>query len=875
MMSNYVTDPSILAQLNGGAAAPASTTPASFAAQYGDLAQAVGQKLGVDPSLILGHLGLETAWGKSVVPGTNNLGNIKDFSGSGVAARDNQTGSTDRYRTYADPQAFADDYAGLLARKYPGVVGAGSDVQKFTSGLSGYAEDPQYASKVAGATAAVKRASPGFLARVGDAVASAVSGSSNAAEPSRYVTAPALLAQLNGTSTSQTSAMSSAGGPSAPNYVTDPALLAELNGSSPSSSPEPEHTALQQLGDAASAFGHHVMAPLHGGAQLVEHGANAVVQAVAPNTAFARSVQGTVAADDAALAKWERDYQQSTPDNAGSYAGAVAGEIAPVLVAGGARAVQAGADVASGLAARLGLTGAPASVATMAGRAAGSAAVGAGYGAAQPVLGDGGYWGDKGTQAGIGAAAGAAAPVAGAAARLAGSYAGNVVGSLAAPFTGAGQRQIAENTLLRFARGGPTAVNGAQIVPGSEPTLAEATANPGIATLQRTVRDLEPNPFVAREQQNAAARTEALADVTGTAGDLEAARAARSADASDNYLATNVGIPTSDTAYAALKQYPAFQKAMKDATQMAKNAGVRSIETDVPRNQSMGGAVGQLPPETYVSGRGLQWIKQSLDDQINSQLRAGNSSMARNILGAKEQLLGLMDNNIEGYAAARQQYAQQSGSIDAVQYLQGLNLTDAAGNVTLAKVQNALRGLQKQQAQAGVNAAKSVTPAQIGVLTQIRDDLLRASNVGLGRSASGTSTAQNLAFQNILSSMLPGRVGAAVGSIGPSGLGSAVGGALGFGVGGLPGAAVGASAGGFIGRAAGGLLRGQNDAIQNQLMGLLLDPAAGGAALNGVTGPTQQTIRNALVNRLLPYGVPSITGAATAAVTRPPLREAN
>ncbi|WP_186076131.1 glucosaminidase domain-containing protein [Burkholderia gladioli] len=166
-----------------GAIKPASFTPQSFAAQYGGVAQAVGQRLGVDPNLVLGQLGLETGWGKSVIPGTNNLGNIKDFSGGGVAARDNMTGSNDRYRAYADPQAFADDYASLLARKYPGVVGAGSDAQKFTSGLAGYAEDPQYAAKVTSAAATAQRANPGLFARVGNAVASAISSTANAATP--------------------------------------------------------------------------------------------------------------------------------------------------------------------------------------------------------------------------------------------------------------------------------------------------------------------------------------------------------------------------------------------------------------------------------------------------------------------------------------------------------------------------------------------------------------------------------------------------------------------------------------------------------------------------------------------------------------------
>ncbi|MBC8642137.1 glucosaminidase domain-containing protein [Caballeronia sp. EK] len=179
-----LSDDQLLSAL--GPAPKAAGTPAAFIAQHQGTAQAAGQKLGVDPDLLLAQWGLETGWGKSVVPGTNNLGNIKDFSGGGLAARDNMTGSTDNYRAYSSPDAFAADQASLLARKYPGVVGAGSDVQKFAGGLRGYAEDPNYGAKLASVVQTVQRnqsKQPGVLARVGDAVASAISGTANAATP--------------------------------------------------------------------------------------------------------------------------------------------------------------------------------------------------------------------------------------------------------------------------------------------------------------------------------------------------------------------------------------------------------------------------------------------------------------------------------------------------------------------------------------------------------------------------------------------------------------------------------------------------------------------------------------------------------------------
>jgi hypothetical protein len=133
---------------------------AAFVQQNYDAAKEVGDQLGVDPKQILGHWALETGWGKSVIPGTNNLGNIMDFSGKGIQAVDNQTGTTDKYRQYNTTTDFAKDYASLLARKYPGVVGAGSNPDAFVQGLQGgknkYAGD-NFGSVFAGMPASVAK----------------------------------------------------------------------------------------------------------------------------------------------------------------------------------------------------------------------------------------------------------------------------------------------------------------------------------------------------------------------------------------------------------------------------------------------------------------------------------------------------------------------------------------------------------------------------------------------------------------------------------------------------------------------------------------------------------------------------------------------
>lgn len=127
-------------------AAQSGDKVADFVGSYLPIAQRVSEKTGVAPEALLGQWGLETGWGKSVVPGTNNLGNIKDFSGKGPKAVDNLTKTTDAYRAYETVDDFGDDFAGLLSRRYRTALNSGQNSQKYFSELKrlGYAEAPNY-----------------------------------------------------------------------------------------------------------------------------------------------------------------------------------------------------------------------------------------------------------------------------------------------------------------------------------------------------------------------------------------------------------------------------------------------------------------------------------------------------------------------------------------------------------------------------------------------------------------------------------------------------------------------------------------------------------------------------------------------------------
>lgn len=126
-----------------------SESVSAFVQQYGPIAERVGADIGVDPKIILGQWGHETGWGTKIVPGTYNLGNIKDPSNKGQKAYDKREKSNDAYLRFEDPEVFADYYADFIKRMYPKAVGAGSDVTKFSQGLNqgvrgAYATDENY-----------------------------------------------------------------------------------------------------------------------------------------------------------------------------------------------------------------------------------------------------------------------------------------------------------------------------------------------------------------------------------------------------------------------------------------------------------------------------------------------------------------------------------------------------------------------------------------------------------------------------------------------------------------------------------------------------------------------------------------------------------
>jgi hypothetical protein len=421
------------------------------------------------------------------------------------------------------------------------------------------------------------------------------------------------------------------------------------------------------------------------------------------------------------------------------------------------------------------------------------------------------------SQAAPGAFIGGILPPAIAGAGKLGNATGQFVSSMVQPFTNNGQTAIAGKVINRFAAGGPTAIDASQIVPGSMPTLAEATGNAGIASLQRTVRDMRAQPFVDREAANAAARNSLFDNTAGDADQLHFFQSDR----------TNATKPLYDAAIDPVNQQPLTPWMKGQITQLMKSPTIQDA-----RKQAQLMAMDRLEkPSPDGSMSALQDMKFALDDKISEAVRQGSGKRAAALGDLQDKLVNVMNKINPQYGEANQLYAQMSQPINAMETLQGLKLRDAQGNITLAKVQNALQGLQAKMNMPGVNPAKSITADQIKALESIRDDLLRQSNVTLGKSF-GSNTFQNLATDNMLQSTFG------------NGLGGWLSGKLGTPLG---------QVGKFF-------YSGANDAIKDKMVDMLLNPEAARAAFApaqpGLVGQGMgllgQTLDNPLLYRAAP-----------------------
>ena len=277
------------------------------------------------------------------------------------------------------------------------------------------------------------------------------------------------------------------------------------------------------------------------------------------------------------------------------------------------------------------------------------------------------------------------------------------------------------------------------LVPGFTPTLAQRTNDPGIATLERGVQAANPGAMDLRKEANLKAVKDFTTQLIGTPEDVAAMQA-------DRETAT---APMRDAAFANKKDVDAapvtsqIQSILKSPD--GKRAAVRKTLQDVDKSLHVGESADK-PLESDPEQ--LYGVRKHINDLLSPAVQRDNPELQRasGILSSvRDSLDDVIEQGAPGFKDYISQYAQLSRPIDEKQYLQGLNLTDQAGNVRGAAVDAALKGISKLQQAPGANKASSISDETMDALQRLHRTLQVARYTDTAGKALGSNTFQNLA----------------------------------------------------------------------------------------------------------------------------------
>lgn len=420
--------------------------------------------------------------------------------------------------------------------------------------------------------------------------------------------------------------------------------------------------------------------------------------------------------------------------------------------------------------------------------------------------------------------------------------------SVTAPAAQAAERISADDAVNRAAAAGRIDANFDEIVPGSVPTLAQATGNAGLAALERAAVGRSPNAFAERNLSNYAARNAYMTEIKGTPETLAAAVAKREEEA-----------------------LPFLRSALENARPANANPVMDEIDTILKgragQRDEVVKALGRVKDKLDLGeGQGLQssveqlyGIRQSINDQLATVAGRDNSASqlaSKELIQVREKLDDAIQGAAPGFKEFLKTYSELSRPVDAQRYLQGLDLTDQTSQrITLNKVKSAINRIEKLRGGNGANEAKSISDDQLSMLKNLQTDLQREANSSRGM-AIGSNTFQNFATNQLIDTMMPGKLGA-VAPVTPG----ALGGALGYALGGNMGAGIGAIAGQQAAGVAERAMAAQGPEIEARLIDYLLNPRGAEVLRAGKASSTPAM--DALLRRTAPVAPTGLTTSST------------
>lgn len=460
--------------------------------------------------------------------------------------------------------------------------------------------------------------------------------------------------------------------------------------------------ALEKVGNAIQSAKPLMPAPMRVAANLDRN--SPVVQAMAdPGTSIAQLIGNLFGQGDKvnpAIRANEAQYQASRGADAGTMDPArIATNVFNPLTWSGVSAIPRAAS--------------------MVGRAAQGAGVGAGFGAATPVTEGDSFWGHKAAQVGGGAFAGGTIPLLsdGVQKLVSGLY------HIIEPHLPGGIQRVAGRTANTAAGSRQADVvdaleNSRSLVPGSNPTAGEAAVPAGsteFAGLQRIVRDILPSDYRARSEAQEGARRAAVGGIAKTPADLAAAVTDRKSITDPMYQAARSGGPVNT------------ESALAEVNDLLqRNPGNRELVTELSNIRS--GLLGErgvprTDPEQVISV--IDGIKASLANENNKFIGGTVANVRESIKDA-----------VPGMRSADQAFADASAPINRMQVGSYLGnklsspLNDAERPAMFATaIRDALSTLKRSTGQPRFTELGQVlTPGENNTVQGVVSDLARKAD---------------------------------------------------------------------------------------------------------------------------------------------------
>lgn len=342
---------------------------------------------------------------------------------------------------------------------------------------------------------------------------------------------------------------------------------------------------------------------------------------------------------------------------------------------------------------------------------------------------------------------------------------------------------LAKNILTRTSADSsgilPENIDTSQIVPGSKPTLAQATGDANIASIEK---QLKKNPeynadYTALENSNENARQQYFqTHASGTPQDIETLKAQRKSVTEPLYEQAKVQPLNTAPIEPVLANFDkAIQETGEDTDAGKALIKIKGkIQSALPDTKTVSTGLldaqgnpitKELPKSNPTQSPLVQVFKEerdkAADDAIGEDAYA--NAIKTHVQPLIRQLGTALESQSEPFAKAQNLYRTLSPEINSKKWLQGLDLKDNLGNFSLSKVDNAYENALSLRNSDGINPAKDLSDTQLQTMKNIRDDLQnRKRTKDLGNSVNVPNVLQQ--SPSLVRKVIHEGIGAGVGA---------------------------------------------------------------------------------------------------------------